>query len=187
MSLTIEQPAAVWLDPKKLKPWGKNPRKNDTAVKSVADSMRRFGFGAPIVARAENNEIIAGHTRWKAAQLLGMKSVPVRLLDMSERDAHLLALADNKLGEIADWDTDAIGQLLSDVSFSDAFTAGWSGSELGKLADSILGAGEAADSYAKLGGDLKYQVVVECSNEDEQTVLLERFETEGLKCKPLIT
>lgn len=187
MSDTSEQSAALWLDPKQLKPWGKNPRKNDAAVKSVADSMRRFGFGAPIVARKENNEIIAGHTRWKAAKLLGLKSVPVRLLDISERDAHLLALADNKLGEIADWDTDAVGQLLSDVSFSDALTAGWSGSELGKLADSILGAGEAADSDAKLGGNLNYQVVIECSNEDEQTRLLERFEIEGLKCKPLIS
>src|SRR5690554_6590596 len=119
--------AAEWRDITALRPWSKNPRRNDEAVKRVADSIRRFGFGSPIVARRENGEIIAGHTRYKAAKLLGLKKVPVRFLDVDERDAHLLALADNKLGEIAEWDDVALGQILSRSSFSDAMTDGWSG------------------------------------------------------------
>lgn len=96
--------AAEWTDIGMVKPWSKNPRKNDTATQRVADSIRRFGFGAPIVARKDGGQIIAGHTRYKAAKLLGLARVPVRFLDVSERDAELLALADNKLGEIAEWD-----------------------------------------------------------------------------------
>ncbi len=63
-----EEPAAVWVDPSDLKPWAKNPRKNDgKPVEQVVDSIRRFGFASPIIARAETREVIAGHTRLKAA------------------------------------------------------------------------------------------------------------------------
>nr|MDA8217658.1 ParB N-terminal domain-containing protein [Dehalococcoidales bacterium] len=52
--------AAVWIPIADLQPWDKNPRKNDAAVEKVADSIRRFGFGSPILAR-RNGEVIAGH------------------------------------------------------------------------------------------------------------------------------
>lgn len=61
--------AAVYVSPDSLVPWKDNPRKNDgEPVRKVAESIRRFGFGAPILARRDNGEIIAGHTRWKAAR-----------------------------------------------------------------------------------------------------------------------
>ena len=85
--------AAEYVPVADLRPWVKNPRKNDPAVKAVADSIRRFGFGAPLLARRENGEVIAGHTRLKAAIKLGLTEVPVRYLDLSESEAHALALA----------------------------------------------------------------------------------------------
>jgi hypothetical protein len=180
--------AAEWMDLKALKPWERNPRKNADAIQKVADSIRRFGFGAPIVARRENGEIIAGHTRFRAAKLLGLKRVPVRLLDVSESDAHLLALADNKLGEIAEWDDQAVAELLSTSSFVDASLAGWDFNELGKLAESMIGGQDSnGDASEKLGNNLSYSVIVECADEDAQTALLERLEAEGLTCKPLVS
>ena len=110
-----QEPAAVWLPIGDLKPWDRNPRKNADAVAGVADSIKRFGFGAPIIARLADHTIIAGHTRWLAAKKLGLTHVPVRLLDISEADAQLLALADNKLGEIAEWDDDRLAQVLADL------------------------------------------------------------------------
>jgi hypothetical protein len=53
-----------------------NPRRNDAAVPHVAASIRRFGWQQPIVAR-RSGEVIAGNTRLKAAQSLGMSEVPV--------------------------------------------------------------------------------------------------------------
>ena len=115
-----QEPAAVWLPIGDLKPWDKNPRKNDGAVASVAESIKRFGFGAPIVARLADHSIIAGHTRWLAARKLGLAQVPVRLVDLDPADAQLLALADNKLGEIAEWDDARLAQVLADLKAQDA-------------------------------------------------------------------
>lgn len=108
-------PAAEWAPLDSLVPWEHNPRRNDTAVPEVAASIARFGFGAPIVARRETREIIKGHTRRKAVLSLngvfpgqpGPGLVPVRFLDITEDEAHTLALADNRLGEIAGWDEEA--------------------------------------------------------------------------------
>ena len=50
-----------------IKPYEKNPRKNDSAVEQVANSIKEFGFKVPIVID-KNNVIVAGHTRYKADQ-----------------------------------------------------------------------------------------------------------------------
>ena len=114
MSEKTEQ-AAIYVDPKELKPWANNPRKNDKAVKKVAASILKLGFGAPIVAN-KNGEIIAGHTRWKAALGLRLEKIPVRFMDLTDEEAHAMALADNKLGEIAEWDEEALGKALKETS-----------------------------------------------------------------------
>lgn len=133
----IEEAAAVWVDIKDLKPWDRNPRKNDKAIAKVAASMKRFGWGAPILARTADREIIAGHTRILAAESLGMTRVPVRFLDLDPAEAHLLALADNKLNEIAEWDTAAVAAILSEYGLDDAALAGWDSAELDKMAVDI--------------------------------------------------
>ena len=74
--------AAVWLSPNDLTPWAQNPRDNDHAVQSIADSISRYGFAAPIVARREDLRVIAGHTRLKAAQRLNLDRVLARLRHM---------------------------------------------------------------------------------------------------------
>jgi len=130
--------AAEWVDLDSLTAWDKNPRKNDDAAKDVAKSIKRFGFAAPIVARKANREIIAGHTRAKAAQILGLKKVPVRFVDLDPAEAHLLALADNKLNEKAEWDDKLLGEVLSEFSLDDAALAGWDSKELDKMALTLL-------------------------------------------------
>ena len=111
--------AAVWVPIGDLNPWPRNPRRNDDAVEKVVDSIKRFGFGAPIVARKEDGEIIAGHTRFKAAEFLKMEKVPVRYLDLDPGDAHLLAIADNKISEVAEWDDIELGKLLKELQMED--------------------------------------------------------------------
>lgn len=108
-----QEAAAVYVRPDELKPWGRNPRKGKP-VAEVAESIRRFGFAAPIVARLDGT-IIAGHTRLEAAQLLGLELVPVRFVDLDEQEAAALALADNRLSELAEWDDDGLTSILAEL------------------------------------------------------------------------
>jgi DNA modification methylase len=87
-----------------VKPYERNPRLNDKAVNAVAASLSEFGFRQPIVVD-EDGVIIAGHTRWKAATKLGLAKVPVHVAtDLSPEQVRAYRLADNRTGEIAEWD-----------------------------------------------------------------------------------
>lgn len=126
-----------WVPIGDLTPWDKNPRDNDHAVQSVADSIKRFGWGSVIVARKSDGVVIAGHTRLKAAEKLGMDKVPVRYLDLDPAEAAALALADNKVGELADWDDDILGEVLTALEADgvDLAGLGFSDEELAALLD----------------------------------------------------
>lgn len=133
--LDAEAEAAEFVDPATLRPWAGNPRNNEEAVDAVAASILRFGFAAPLVARRENRELIAGHTRLKAALKLGLDRVPVRFVDLGEAEAHALALADNRLGEIATWHDATLGEALRNLTAAevDVGGLGWSDEALGSL------------------------------------------------------
>lgn len=133
----FSEAAAVWLDISQLKEWDNNPRKNDPAVAGVAKSIQKFGFGAPILARKHNMEVIAGHTRLKAAKKLGLHKVPVRILDLNAEEAHMLALADNRLGENAEWDEPMLAAVLADLQQKDQDLdlSGFDSKELDALLD----------------------------------------------------
>ena len=98
-----------------LIPYEHNPRKNDDAVEAVANSIREFGFKVPIIVD-RNNVIVAGHTRWKAAESLGLKTVPViRADDLSEEQIRAFRLADNKVSEFSEWDYEKLNRILEDI------------------------------------------------------------------------
>ena len=107
--------AAVWVATSSLRPWKDNPRKNAKAVDEVARAIKRFGWSSPIVAREQDREVIAGHTRLLAAEKLGLERVPVRFLRIDPADAHLLAIAENRVGEIASWDDDKLAEVLAEL------------------------------------------------------------------------
>ena len=93
-----------------LHPYANNPRINDDAVRPVAKSIKEFGFKVPIVAKPDG-EIINGHTRYKAAQFLGMQTVPVIIADdLTDEQVKAFRLADNKTSELADWDEEALAE-----------------------------------------------------------------------------
>jgi Zn finger protein HypA/HybF involved in hydrogenase expression len=97
-----------------VKPYHRNPRKNDNAVDKVAESITKYGFNQPITVD-KNNEIITGHTRYKAAIKLGLKKVPVCVLDLSREKVTEYRIADNKAAEFATWDKDLLIPELREV------------------------------------------------------------------------
>ena len=98
-----------------LKPYKNNPRKNDKAVDAVAASIKAFGFKQPVVID-DNGEIIAGHTRLKAAKKLGIKTVPCIVADdLTPEQIKAYRLADNKTAELAEWDMELLPLELDDL------------------------------------------------------------------------
>lgn len=110
MKMQIEQ-----MQTGKIKPFEKNPRRNDDSVDAVANSIKAFGFRAPIIVDRDL-VIIAGHTRWKAARKLGLKTVPVIIAeDMTEEQAQAYRIADNSAGSASTWDDELLREILADI------------------------------------------------------------------------
>ena len=87
-----------------LVPYANNPRKNDSAVNAVAESIRQCTYITPIIVD-ENMVIIAGHTRYKALNALGAEEVQCLICDgLSEEQKKKYRYLDNKTGEKATWD-----------------------------------------------------------------------------------
>lgn len=102
-----------------LKEYEYNPRNNDGAVQAVADSIEQFGFKVPIIIDSAGI-IIAGHTRKKAAERLGLASVPCIVADdLTPEQIKAFRLADNKTGEIAEWDFDLLEKELAELTAFD--------------------------------------------------------------------
>ena len=112
-----------------IKPYANNPRFNDDAVEYVAKSIKEFGFKVPIILD-KNNEIVAGHTRYKASLELGLKEVPCIIADdLNEEQIKAFRIADNKVSDYSIWNNVALLDELEDLSGLDIFT-GFTESEL---------------------------------------------------------
>ncbi len=99
-----------------LRPYEKNPRRNDRAVDAVIKSIERFGFKIPLVIDADN-VIIAGHTRYKAAKKLRLESVPcIVATDLTPEQVKAFRLVDNKTAELATWDFEKLGEELNSLA-----------------------------------------------------------------------
>ena len=119
-------------------PYKNNPRKNDKAVEIVANSIKQFGFKNPIILD-KNNEIIAGHTRLKAAIKLNLKEVPVIWADdLTEDQVKAFRIMDNKSHEFSDWDINLLKGELHDLEDTDfLFSTGFNSEEIGDIFDDM--------------------------------------------------
>ena len=129
-----------------LRPYANNPRKNDGAVNAVAASIKAFGFKVPIVITTDG-EIVAGHTRLKAAQKLKIKTVPCVVADdLTPEQVKAFRLADNKTAEFAEWDFEKLDLELSEIDL-DMTPFGFDGDTFSN-SENIDGGGEiAADAF----------------------------------------
>ncbi len=136
-----------------IKPYDKNPRKNEKAVDIVAKSIKEFGFKVPIILD-KNMEIIAGHTRLKAAIKLKLKTVPIiRADELNDEQVKAFRIMDNKSAEYASWDIEKLKIELTELKEDsyDLDLTGFSGAEI----DWLLGLG---DEERKKSKQAKYQI-----------------------------
>lgn len=121
----------------KISPYPNNPRNNEPAIDGVANSIKEFGFKVPIVVD-KDYVIINGHTRYYASLKLGIKKVPVIVAsDLDEEKVRKFRLADNRVGQLADWNVIMLSDEIAGLKDYDFEQFGFSEIELMILLDDI--------------------------------------------------
>ena len=97
-----------------------NPRNAHThsnkQIDQLAKSIETFGFTSPVLID-ETLTLLAGHGRFKAAQLLGLKKIPaIRLSGLSEAKKRALLIADNRIAQNAGWDRQRLAIELPELA-----------------------------------------------------------------------
>jgi ParB family chromosome partitioning protein len=160
-----------------------NARKHsEKNINAICESLTQFGQRKPIVINA-NDVVIAGNGTVEAARKLGIKALEVVRVpvDWSEEKIKAYALADNRTAELASWDAEILLSQLNELNIADwdINALGFKEFELNPPKDSD------ADTDMKSIGE-RYEVVIECEDENEQTALLIRLSQDGLKVRAII-
>ena len=149
-------------------------------IDAIAKSLQTFGQRKPVVITQEN-VVVAGNGTLEAARQIGWKGLSVvRVPDDWDSDTiKAYALADNRTAELASWDSEVLLSQLRDLKLEE-----WNVAELG-FKDFDLKTREEIDTSIKEIAE-RYEVVIECADENEQTALLLRLSQEGLKVRAIV-
>lgn len=154
---TPDQISYLALD--QLTPYARNPRRNESAVAKVKASIAEFGFKQPIVVDAKH-VIIAGHTRFLAAQSLGLATVPVIVArDLTPTQVKAYRLADNRVAQESQWDDELLALELEELQAAgfDVPVIGFNDLELDRLlAEEDLEPIEAGEGESTTGAVRQY-------------------------------
>ena len=164
---------------KDLKPYEKNPRRNDEAVKAVMASIKEFGFKVPIVID-KNDVIVCGHTRYKAVKKLKFDTVPCIIADdLSDEQIKAFRLADNKVSEKAEWDFDLLSSELDDLFDFDMTVFGFDASEdeADKSEDNTYTSKTDIPQYEPTGKTVTFADMI---NEDKVNKLISEIEASDI-------
>lgn len=162
-----------------LIPYARNPRKNEGAILKVMASIKEFGFRVPIIID-RNNVIVAGHTRYLAAQKLGLDEIPVTIADeLTDIQIKAFRLADNKVAEFSRWDEELLKLEFEDLKNEgfDIDLTGFYQEEIDNLNNS------AEESLSEKNEDKVLEIAIECRDTIERDIILQQMTSKGYKCR----
>lgn len=170
---------------KDLRNFHKNARRGDVAA--IKNSITIHGLYRPVVVNkgshtGRKNEVLAGNHTLKALRELSWETVPVTFVDYDDDQAMRVVLIDNKVSDDATYDIGLLTANLQDLD--DLEGTGYTDEDLDKLLNG-LDDGEPADSEHEEQYSNRWELVVECSDEDHQRELYEKFQSEGLTVRVL--
>jgi len=157
-----------------VRPHPKNVRQGD--IGAISESLKAHGQYRSIVVQRSTGHILAGNHTWKAAKALGWSHISTHFIDCDDEQAMRILLADNRANDLATYDQSALATVLAELNATDLGLAG------------TLYDGDALDDVIKdmnndglpISFDSKYEVIIECSDEQMQADILERLNGEGL-------
>lgn len=169
-----------------LRPYRGNPRRGD--VDAIAASLEAHGQYRPLVVNEGSHtghalEVLAGNHTLQAARKLGWEEVLVSVVDVDEQQAAKIVAVDNRTNDLADYDTDALLDLLRGLDDLDG--TGYDTDDVDELVSDDEGAPGAADLLEPEDDkyNAQFAVTVVCTSEAEQGAVYERLKGEGYECK----
>ena len=154
-----------------IKPYEKNPRMNDSAVKEVRKSIEQFGWQQPIVVD-NDGVIIVGHTRFKAAQEMGLETVPVVVAsNLTPVQARAYRIADNKTSDFSIFDNKLLLEELEAIEL-DGGADLYTGFEESLFTDGVL---DETDNEVLLNNEdgIIYEAVFKSDNKAKIDKIIE--------------
>jgi len=153
---------------------------NQKNLDAIAKSLQMFGQRKPVVITKEL-VVVAGNGTLEAARQIGWKGLScVTVPDDWDTDTiKAYALADNRTAELASWNTEVLLGQLRDLDSSD-----WSVTDLGFKGFDLKTRDEIDTDLKEIGE--RFEVVIECDDENEQTALLLRLSQEGLRVRAIV-
>lgn len=153
---------------------------NQKNLDAIANSLQMFGQRKPLVITKEL-VIVAGNGTLEAAKQIGWKGLScVTVPDDWDTDTiKAYALADNRTAELASWNSEILLGQLRELNTND-----WSVTDLGFKGFDLKTRDEIDTDLKEIGE--RFEVVIECSDENEQTALLLRLSQEGLRVRAIV-
>lgn len=169
-----------------LSPHPNNPRQGD--VGAICQSLKSHGQYRPIVVHGSTRHILAGNHTWKAAVALGWSEIDAVIIDCDDDQAQRILLVDNRSGDIASYDDNALADLLTELVQTPLGLdgTGFDGDALDELLADLNRVEDVQGDAAPSLGDTEYQLVVTCSGEHDQAQLCVELEGRGYACRPLM-
>ena len=155
----------------KLKPYKNNPRTHSEAqIDRLVRSFKEFGFTNPILVD-KNLNVVAGHGRLMAAEVLGLETVPTITLDhLDEAQKKAYVIADNQLAVAAGWDDDILQAEIASLSEAgfDTTLLGW-GDDLPTFGEDIdLSALDDDEDLSEFAAGVRRGIMVDFEEEDHE-------------------
>ena len=161
----------------KLKPDKRNARgHNRRNVEAIKESLEAFGQHRPFGVQKSTGKIIVGNGMFAAMKELGWTEGAVYYVDDDEAESVKRALADNRTGELAEWNMDALGEIFSE--FDGEALIGWTDEERAAL----MNGGEEELPKEQPFREV-FSILIECGSEAQQEELYNEFIERGLKCR----
>jgi len=166
-----------------LIPYASNSRTHsEEQVAQIAASIKEFGFNNPVLLDGDNG-IIAGHGRTLAARKLGLKEVPtIELAHLSDSQRKAYIIADNKLALNAGWDMELLSLEMGDLK-DEGFDLSLLGFDKGELTIIFSQNQTESENLIEQNYEEKFNIIVECENENAQENTFTNLIEMGLKCR----
>lgn len=163
MSAIMVEDKIVMKKISEIKPYIRNPRKNEKTVDLLCKVIPKVGFNVPLVID-EKGVIVKGHARFTAAIRLGMQELPCIVTHASEEAIKADRIADNKISEFSEWVNEELLHELDSIELDFDFT------ELGFPSVSFEDIPSAEDFSAALEEEEGHEI-----SEEEREKLYQEF------------